>query len=429
MIIHIVQSGDTIWLLSRKYGVSAERIITINGLQQLPNLVVGQALVMPTTERPYTVAAGDSLWSIGRKFNVPYSRIIELNRLVYPYIIYPGMVLRIPQPYKNYGYIEVNAYIEPTTDEVETRLVNEVGRYLTYISPFSYQVSMDGTLNSISDDAAIQAARQYRVAPLMVITNFRDGNFDSDIAHAILRSESIQDSLIRNVTEVMRNKGYYGLNIDFERIPPEDRDLYNSFLRRITNALHAQNFSVSTALAPKTSDYQTGAWHGAHDYRAHGEIVDFVIIMTYEWGWSGGPPYAVAPIDKVREVLQYAVSVMPSNKIMMGIPLYGYDWKLPYVEGGQWARRVSPVYAVELAARYNQSILYDVKTQSPHFNYTDNTGTRHEVWFEDARSVQAKFRLASELGLRGVSYWVLGVEFPQNWYVLDNMFNIVKLIR
>ncbi|RCX16579.1 spore germination protein [Anaerobacterium chartisolvens] len=429
MIIHIVQSGDTVWLLSRKYGVSAERITAINGLQQLPNLVVGQALVMPTTERPYTVAVGDSLWSIGRRFNIPYGSIIELNRLVYPYVIYPGMVLRIPQPYKNYGYIEVNAYIEPTTDEAGARRVNEVGRHLTYLSPFSYQVSMDGTLNSINDNAAIQAARQYRVAPLMVITNFRDGNFDSDIARAILRSESIQDSLIRNVTEVMRNKGYYGINIDFERIPPEDRELYNSFLRRVTNALHAQNFYVSTALAPKTSDYQTGVWHGAHDYKAHGEIVDFVIIMTYEWGWSGGPPYAVAPIDKVREVLEYAVSVMPSNKIMMGIPLYGYDWKLPYVEGGPWARSISPVYAVELAARYNQSILYDVKTQAPHFNYTDNDGTRHEVWFEDARSIEAKFRLASELGLRGVSYWVLGMDFPQNWYVLDNMFNIVKLIR
>ena len=81
------------------------------------------------------------------------------------------------------------------------------------------------------------------------------------------------------------------------------RQPYNEFLRKATERLHAQGFMVSSALAPKTSATQSGQWYEAHDYRAHGEIVDFVVIMTYEWGYSAGPPLPVSPIDAVERVL------------------------------------------------------------------------------------------------------------------------------
>lgn len=428
MTIYVVKPGDTLWEISRRFGVGMGQISAANGLEEIPYLVVGQALVIPTTETAYRVQLSDSLWSIARKFRVTVEGIAALNGITDTAVILPGMILRIPQLSKNYGYIETNAYIEPVNTEVDTRLTREAGRYLTYISPFSYQVNEDGSINRLNDTAVIQATRPYRTAPLMVITNFRNGNFDTVMVDAILKSEEIQRKLIANIISIMREKGYYGLNIDFERISPENRQLYNEFLRRVTTALRPLNYPVSTALAPKPSDYQTGSWHGAHDYKAHGEIVDYVIIMTYEWGWSGGPPYAVAPVDLVEDVIKYAVSVIPPRKIFMGMPLYGYDWPLPYMPGGRWAKRVSPQEAIRLAARYGAAILYDYKVQAPHFNYTDENGTRHEVWFEDARSVQAKLLLANKYGLRGVSYWVLGSSFPQNWAVLDDMFNIVKVV-
>ncbi len=427
MVIHVVMPGDTAWTLSRRYGVSMESIVETNRLQDIPHLVVGQALVIPTTETAYAVRPGDSLWSIARRFGTSVQAIARLNNISNSALIYPGMVLRIPQGTDIYGSIEVNGYIEPSTAENERRIMAEVGRYLTYVSPFSYQVNPDGSLTSINDTAILSAAAENRVAPMMVITNFRNGNFDSNLAHTILSQEQVQQTLMDNVIRTMGQKGYRSLNIDFERIPPEDRQLYNNFLRRVMDRMRPQGYLVSTALAPKPEDLQTGAWHGAHDYRAHGEIVDFSIIMTYEWGWSGGPPFAVAPINLVRDVIEFAASVMPSRKIMMGIPLYGYDWTLPYTPGGRWARRISPQQAIALAARYNTSIRFNEQYQSPFFNYTADDGSRHEVWFEDARSVDAKFRLVNEFNLRGVSYWVLGQQFPQNWAVLDDRFEIVKL--
>lgn len=134
---------------------------------------------------------------------------------------------------------------------------------------------------------------------------------------------------------------------------------------------------------------------------------------------------AVSPIGPVRRVLEYAVSEMPSSKILMGQNLYGYDWTLPFVKGTV-AKAVSPQQAIQLAARYNVPIQYDTRAQAPFFRYVNEEGKRHEVWFEDARSIQAKFDLIKELKLRGMSYWKLGLSFPQNWLLIIDNFNVVK---
>ena len=428
MTVYVVKRGDTLWSIARQFGVSVNTIVEANGIEDLPHLVIGQALVIPGEARTYIIRPVDSLWSVARKFGVTAERLAEYNRISNPALIYPGLEIRIPSESKSFGNIEINAYVEYEAGEAAVGYVEEAASYLTYISPFSYQVNEDGTLNNINDEAIIQTARNFNVAPLMIITNFRNGNFDTQLAHTILSNETIQQNLINNVISTMTNKGYFGLNIDFERIAPTDRQLYNNFLRRITTQLHNNNFVVSTALAPKTTDVTTGAWHGAHDYRTHGEIVDFVILMTYEWGWSGGPPMAVAPINEVRKVLNYAVSVIPRNKIMVGAPLYGYDWSLPYTPGGEWARRISPDEAVRLAANVGAEIQFDETAQSPHFNYRDENGVEHVVWFEDARSMKAKNEMVANMRLKGISYWVLGEPFVQNWTLLDNMFNIVKVI-
>ena len=112
----------------------------------------------------------------------------------------------------------------------------------------------------------------------------------------------------------------------------------------------------------------------------------------------------------------------------MGIPLYGYDWTLPYLPKGEFAESVGCLEAVVRAANVGAIIKFDVKAQSPYYNYFDKDRVEHVVWFEDARSIRAKFLLVNEYGLRGVSYWSLGKPFPQNWYMIDDMFKITKLV-
>ena len=171
---------------------------------------------------------------------------------------------------------------------------------------------------------------------------------------------------------------------------------------------------------------RSGRWYTAHDYRVHGEVADFVVIMTYEWGYSAGPPMAVSPIGPVRQVLEYAKTEIPAAKIMMGQNLYGYDWTLPFIRGGAYARAISPQTAIDLARQYHARIEYDSNAQAPFFYYWDASSKQHVVWFEDARSINAKFDLLKELDLRGISYWKLGLDFPQNWLLLGDRFRIGK---
>lgn len=428
MKIHVVAQGESLYSIGRRYRVPADNIASVNGIENR-GLVVGEALVIPNIRRNYTVRPGDSLWSIARRFDVSVDSIADLNNIESPAAISPGQVIQIPEFAKNYGFIEVNGYIKRSSAENEASIISDVGSYLTYVSAFSYEVREDGSLNPMRDEGIIQTSKPFRIAPLMVITNLKNDAFDTALVNRIMTSEALQQTIINNVLQTLKAKGYYGLTIDFERIAPQYRQNYNSFLRKVADALHAQGYILATALAPKTYDITEGSWHGAHDYRAHGQIVDFVIIMTYEWGWSGGPPLAVAPINEVRKVINYAISVMSPKKILMGMPLYGYDWTLPYIPGGQYAKAVSPKQAVETAAKYGARIQYDTKAQAPFYNYIDEQRRQHIVWFDDARSVQAKYKMASELGLRGVSYWVLGLDFPQNWQVLNDMFKIVKVAK
>ncbi|MTW86939.1 LysM peptidoglycan-binding domain-containing protein [Virgibacillus dakarensis] len=418
---YVVQPGDQLWSIADRRGVTVQELAAVNNITNPLLIYVGEMLVLPYFS--YTIQAGDTLWSIARKYGVTVNQITQANNITPTSVLHPGQTLRIP--HSNRPVTEINAYITQINEQGRAEVL-ALGRNFTYLSPFMYSMREDGTITQMQEGALLEAARVHGVSPLLVLTNFSGGNFDSDLAATILRNPDLQERIIANLLETIRAKGYAGVNFDFEYVYPEDRENYNAFLRRVVTRLRPEGLLVSTAVAPKISADQPGLLYEAHDYAAHGEIVDFVIIMTYEWGWAGGRPLAIAPINRVREVLDFAVTVIPRNKIMMGIPLYGRDWKIPWQEG-TIARTISPKEAVQMAANYGASIQYNTTYQSPFFRYTDETGQQHEVWFEDARSVQAKYDVLKEYGLRGASYWVLGNPFPQNWAVLGDNFRVRKL--
>ncbi|RUQ25151.1 LysM peptidoglycan-binding domain-containing protein [Peribacillus cavernae] len=379
-----------------------------------------QRLIIPVII--YTVRAGDILNSISARFNTTIQAIMQTNQLENSSLISIGQRLRIPRRPKQ--IIDVNGFTN-VYGQAGAQHVREVAYDLTYVSPFGYQMRADGSLEAIDDNPTIQAATSNGVVPIMVITNFPATEAGTQLAHTILSNPELVERLLTNVISTMRNKGYRGLNIDFENVAPGDREFYNRFIQRAVSRLHPEGYFVSSSLAPKTSANQTGLLVEAHDYPAHGRILDFVVLMTYEWGARKGPPQAISPIDEIRRVLDYAVTVIPRNKIFLGFQIYARDWLVPHQEG-QEAETFDMQEAIRRAVQHNAEIQYDREAESPYYRYTDSQGRSHEVWFEDARSAKAKFDLVRTYGLRGVSYWVLGYPFPQNWELLADTFIIRK---
>ena len=429
MQIYVVKQNDTLSRIARSFGTTAEDITEANELPNPNNLVIGQALVIPIIGSFYWVQPGDTLLSISRRFQVSYQQLAAANRIPVNQPLQIGFRLYIPQRPKTRG--EFNAYVEPRGTSVAPVLessARDAAPYLTYLAPFSFQALRDGSLKEplLNNFPAIAKANNNVL--MMVITNQENDQFSAELGRILLNDIPIQDRFLNNIVTTAKKYNFRDIHFDFEHLRPADREAYNQFLRKAKTRFKREGWLLSTALAPKTSATQQGQWYEAHDYKAHGEIVDFVVIMTYEWGYSGGPAMAVSPIGPVRNVLEYAISEMPASKIMMGQNLYGYDWTLPFVQG-TIAKAVSPQQAIALAAANHVQIQYDTRAQAPFFKYTDTNGKQHEVWFEDARSIQAKFNLIKELGLRGMSYWKLGLSFPQNWLLITENFNVVKIAR
>lgn len=426
MTIHTVASGETIYTIARQYGVPPARIIQDNMLTDPANLVVGQTLVILYYNQVHIVEPGDTLFTIASSYGTTAKALLRNNpQLRGNPTIYEGQPIVIDYESVIRGKLTTNGYAYPFIDRDVLRMTLP---YLTYLTIFTYGFTPTGELVVPDDEELIALAREYGVAPMMMLSTLNEeGRFSNDLSTALLGDPDLQSTLIQNVIDTLSAKNYYGLEIDFEYVKPEERDAYTGFIRRMTEAANAAGYPVGVALAPKTYADQPGLLYEAHDYPGIGSVANFVLLMTYEWGYTYSPPMAVAPIDKVEAVVDYALTEIPSEKLTMGVPNYGYDWPLPFIEGESRARSISNVAAVDLARQYRVEIMFDPVAMTPFFNYRDTEGKSHEVWFEDARSIEAKLNLVTRDTLRGIAIWNVMRYFPQLWLVTNGAWIIEDL--
>ena len=376
----------------------------------------------------YVVKAGDTVDAIAASRNISAETIIYDNQLIYPYELAVGQALFLGTGTRNpTKTISVSGYAYPFINEW---VLQQTLPFLSELPIFSYGFTYDGRLIPPlwDDEWMIALAQTNGTQPILTLTPFGpDGQFNNVLISSVVNSAQYTEQLILNMLALMGEKGYQGVDIDFEFILAKDRDAFTAFVGQVAETMRANGYHTSVALAPKTGADQTGLLYEGKDYRALGEAADHVLLMTYEWGYTYGPPMAVAPINQVRRVVEYAVTEIPWEKIDLGIPNYGYDWKLPFERGVTKAVTIGNVEAVRIAVANNAEIKFDEVAQSPFFNYTNTQdGSTHEVWFEDVRSLQAKFNLIKEFRLRGCGYWTIMQWFRANWLLLAENFYVRK---
>ena len=420
MDIYVVNAGDTLQSIAEQYGVSAERLAYDNNIDDT-NLVVGQALIIAIPETVYTIQNGDTIQSIAEAFGITQLQLIRNNSyLLNESFLLPGrqivITYQLERGESQGRDIEIFGY---AYGFIRDDILEESCLYIQELLPFSYGYNMDGTLIPMNDERLLAEAERFGLRKRMVITPL-DANerFNNQLVVMVLSDAVMRENLINNILQTMTNKGYQALDIDFEFIPGEFREAYVAFIAEVRARLNPQGYQVSVAVPPKISDDQQGLLYEGIDYAGIGNAADTVFLMTYEWGYKFGPPMAIAPIPSVRRVLDYAVSVIPREKLDMGIPNYAYDWPLPFQRNVTEAETIGNAEAVRRAFRYGAQIQYDEVSQAPFFNYM-LADVEHVVWFEDVRSVAAKYDLIEEYGFRGGGYWNLMREFRQNWVYVN----------
>lgn len=370
----------------------------------------------------YVVQEGDTVDSIAENTGVPVSTIIFNNQLVYPYRLAVGQALLVTyQNGEERRLVRTSGYAYPFINQ---NVLRQALPYLTAMNIFSYGFTENGDLirPMIDDSFLIQLAIDYGVRPVLTLTPIdASGTFNNNLISAMIHNPEAEANLISQLVQELETRGLQGVDIDFEYIKAEDRERFAGFVANVRAAVNAIGYQVSVALAPKTSDDQPGLLYEGKDYALLGEAADNVLLMTYEWGYTFSEPMAVAPIDKVRRVVEYALTRIPPEKTNLGIPNYGYDWALPYVKGVTRANSIGNLEAVQIAIDYGAVIQYDPVAQTPWFRYVKD-GIEHEVWFEDVRSFQAKFGLIQEYNLMGAGFWQLMRPFLPGWLLMSGTF-------
>lgn len=426
MIIHVVRPNETIHTISEYYKIPVSRLILENGITNPDNLAIGQTIVIVQPETLYTVQRGDTLESIAEQHGTTPMELLRNNpHLSDREYLYASETIVISYQTNRTRTIATSGYIFPY---VEKSALIKTLPFLSYLTIFNYRATSNGEIISNYDDTElIQLAKSYGTAPMMFISTMTgEGIISREVTYDILNNPTAQDRLIDNVLQILKTKGFYGINIYAETITFDNIDSIAEYLGRAVDIYHSEGFRVVLTVTPTTNINTPDISLEKIDYSKLSDLVDGIMFSSYDWARSYSFPNAIFPINIVREVLDYMVSIIPPEKIFLGITALGYDWTLPYVPGATEATVISYDSAVRIAADNGIPIQFNEAAQSPYFYYMDSDGNLHVVWTKDARSFDARARLVEEYNLQGLSFWTVMKFDVQMWLIINTQYYIQK---
>ncbi|MBI2939612.1 MAG: hypothetical protein HYY04_04170 [Chloroflexi bacterium] len=281
---------------------------------------------------------------------------------------------------------------------------------LDIVAPGFFAMRGDGTVVG-DDDAEVSRLARSGGARLVPLVRNRD---QYDAFSPVLNDPDRRRSAVGNLVGLVQRHGYDGLHLDLEAINHADRPGLTALVGELAERLRPRGKLVTIALPARDREQTTG-WAGAYDYAALGRISDYVVIMTYAYRTpSSTVPGSISPLPRVESAARYAASQIPPAKVLLGIGLWGYDWRVTAPTSVQSRRYLE---TQGLGRLHQGTYGYSEVDQSAWLRYRIGA-EQHEVWFEDRRSVAAKQGVARQLGLGGTALWRLGHEDPAIWDLL-----------
>jgi len=429
MEIYVVQQGDDINSIAGRYGVTVEKLIQDNGLVYPYNLVIGQTLVIALPKQTHTVQQGDTVQSIADSYNITIMQLLRNNpNLAYSQNIYPGQSLVIS--YNTSKSITTNGFAFPFIRE-ETLLRTLPN--LTYLSIFNYSATEKGDIIPYFDDTEIvEISKEYGVIPLLSLTTLTpQGKPNIEGAYNILLNEEYQDILINEYIDIMKRKGYLGANLIFDFLNESNQTLHQNLVNKVANRFQPEGFLFFITINYSVQEVDNTILIDKIDYSKLSDFVNGILFLKFVWGADYGPPGPVININNLRTIIDYAASNVSPDKIIIGKPVFGYNWPLPYIPDRTYASSLTINTALDLAFEVGAVIQFDENSQTPYYYYNEfifGYPAQHIVWFIDARSIDALDNLIIDYSLAGSGVWNIMYYYQQLWTIINANFDIVKLI-
>ena len=300
-----------------------------------------------------------------------------------------------------------------TGDATSAAAATSAGVPVTAVSMDVIDVNADGSLTGALPVSLMGSETSLKRASYVVVSNFGATDFDPALAHSAMVTN--RDVTINSIATLAKTQGLTGINIDFEGLYDTDRDNYTTFVTDLAQALHAEGSTLMLSVPAKAADDSNDTWSWPYDYAALASQADILQVMTYDEYVPGYGPGPVAGSDWMQACLKYAATQIPADKILLGLPAYGYDYDTTANTGAAVAWKDIPA----LLSATGATAQWDSASNSPFFDYTDSSGDTHEVWYEDTKSIQLKSGYAVSLELKGVSMWALGDEDESFWTAVE----------
>lgn len=415
---YTVKKGDTLYKISKSTGVSVKNLIQYNKIKGT-TIYVGQKLRLSSNQTKtvsnttsYTVKEGDTLKKIAKNYKTTVAKLKKLNNLKNDRISI-GQKLIVPklkkQPSKNVKK-EVLAYTIKiySGDSSSYSSMKKHKKSITSIGTSSYIVDQKGNVKGTAPKNEINFANKNNIRPILLIGN----GFDRKVSHAILTKKKSRKTMINQTMKLLKTNKYKGVQLDIENIQPQDRTSYTQFIKEFSKTMKNSHYEFSVAVPAKTADSPKNSWDYAYDYKSIAPYIDYAVIMAYDEHYIGSEPGPVASINWVTKVVNYTKSVIPASKILLGVPSYGYDFGVETTSEGYDD-------IMDRASKYKARVQFDSTSKTPFIKYTDGNNIKHQIWFENAKSIQYKLQLVKKYNLKGIAIWRIGIEDPAIWSVID----------
>ncbi len=429
MEIYVVQPGDSIEIIARKYNISVARLIEDNGLDNPTALVVGQAILILHPVQIYTVKEGDSLYNIAEAHHIPLLQLLRNNpSLSNRNYIYPGENLVIQ--YNSSGEILTNGY---AYSFINHDILKKTLPYLSFLSIFNYRVTEDGTVTNYGEDRElIKLANDYHTVPLLMVSALSPlGELHPELVYEILLNEEKGNTFVENILSIVQQKGFGGVNTLISYINTTNQNLYIKLLTKLSTALKNEGYLFIVTINPNVRFENNSIQFEKLDYESISQLVYQLIFIQYAWSANTQPPSPVSSLHLLRTFLDYIKDSLSNPNSSLGKPLIGYDWTLPYIPGKSSAHSMTLDSALTLAHDYSSVIQFDEYSHTPYFHYTTtNIGmpVDHIVWFIDSRSIKSLDDLIVEYGLDGSGIWNINNYDQQLWSIINARFHITRLV-